>query len=214
MSDEKESTNDHSFKHLSVLRKALSEGHTGEIVYQTVGEEEGQINVIIGDLTNGEKTVQALEKLLTEPIANCELIIEHIDQELESIAPPMVFTCMMNDIHWSPDVLQKLKKTFAKLPPIDVKIVPMHRYGYNDVLTYLMLYQQSLKDEEFTIVKFFNERPSYTTLEQQIKVLILVYCLGLINSKTSSHVKPKADKLMNNHRIGIVNRILNKIRGG
>jgi len=217
MSDEKESKKERSFKCLGVLRQALSKAHTGEIVYQTVGEEDGQINVTIGDLINDEETVQALETLLTESIANCELITERIDKELESIAPPVVLTRVMNDIHWAPDVLQELKKTFAKLPPIDVKMVPMHRYGYSDGLTYLMLYQESLKDEQFTTVKFFNECPAYTTLEQQIKVLVLGYCLGLINPKTSlkksGKKSEKKNKPIKNRRMGMASRILDKIRG-
>jgi len=208
-----ENKNERSFKHLGVLRKALSKAHTGEIVYKTVGEEDGQINVTIGDLINDEDTVQALEKLLTESIANCELVTERIDKELESIAPPVVLTRVMNDIHWSAETLQQLKKTFAKLPPIDVKMVPLHRYGYGDGLTYLMLYQESLKDENFTTVKFFNERPAYTSLEQQIKVLVLGYCLGLVNPKALAKAQPKAKNAAGKRRLGMASRILDKIRG-
>ncbi|MDQ6973403.1 MAG: hypothetical protein Q9M10_00850, partial [Mariprofundaceae bacterium] len=202
-----------SFKHLGVLRKALSKAHTGEIVYQTTGDEEGQINVTIGDLINDEATTHALEKLLTESIADCELITERIDEELERFAPPVVLTRVMNDIHWNAETLEELKKTFAKLPPIDVKMVPLHRYGYSDGLTYLMLYQESLKDEHFTTVKFFNERPAYTTLEQQIKVLVLGYCLGLINPQVSEQVKKKSKKAATNRRMSMASRILDKIRG-
>jgi len=202
-----------SFQHLGVLRIALSKAHTGEIIYQTVEEEEGQINVTIGDLINDEATIQALEKLLTESIANCELVTERIDEELERLAPPVVLTRVMNDIHWQPETLEQLKNTFAKLPPIDVKMVPLHRYGYSDGLTYLMLYQESLKDEHFTTVKFFNERPAYTTLEQQIKVLVLGYCLGLINPQVSAKEKAKSKKPTSSRRVSMASRILDKIRG-
>jgi len=202
-----------TFKHLGVLRKALSQAHTGEIIYQTVGEEDGQINVTIGDLINDEATIQALEKLLTESITNCELVTERIDEDLASLAPPVVLTRVMNDIHWEPETLEQLKNTFAKLPPIDVKMVPMHRYGYSDGLTYLMLYQESLKDEHFTTVKFFNERPAYTTLEQQIKVLVLGYCLGLINPQVSAKAKPQSKNVASNRRMSMASRILDKIRG-
>ncbi|MDQ6991474.1 MAG: hypothetical protein Q9M11_07050 [Mariprofundaceae bacterium] len=202
-----------SFKHLGVLRKALSKAHTGEIIYKTAGAEDGQINVTTGDLINDDETLHALEKLLTESIANCELITERIDEELEKSTPPMVLIRAMNDIHWDAEKLAELKKTFAKLPPIDVTMMPLHRYGYSDGLTYLMLYQESLKDEHFTTVKFFNECPAYITLEQQIKVLVLGYCLGLINPQSSAKAKPKSKDAALSRRMSMASRILNKIRG-
>ncbi|MDQ6994083.1 MAG: hypothetical protein Q9M18_00625 [Mariprofundaceae bacterium] len=208
-SDKKQKTS--SFKHLGVLRKALSKAHTGEIIYKTEREEDGQIIVTTGDLINDDETLHALEKLLTESIANCELITERIDEELENSTPPMVLTRAMNDIHWDAETLEELKKTFAKLPPIDVKMMPLHRYGYSDGLTYLMLYQESLKDEHFTTVKFFNECPAYTTLEQQIKVLVLGYCLGLINPQVS--LKGKTKGAASSRRMSMASRILDKIRG-
>lgn len=205
-----------SFKHLGVLRKALSQAHTGEIVYKTNGEEEGQIHVTVGDLINDEATVKALKKLLTKSIANCELITERIEEKLESLAPPVVLTRVMNDIHWEAETLEQLKETFSKLPPIDVKMIPLHRYGYSDGLTYLMLYQEALKDEHFTTVKFFNECPSYTSLEQQIKVLVLGYCLGLITPHVATHSAKKEKKGKGKKRMrrtNIASRILDKIRG-
>jgi len=203
-----------SFKHLSVLRKALSQAHTGEIVYKTRDEKLGQLTVTIGDLINDEETTMALEQLLTESIENCELISERVDEKMKDLIPPAAMIKVLNDIKWKPKTLEALKATFSKLPPINVKMMPLHRYGYSDGLTYLMLYQEHLKDKSFTTVKFFNNRPAFTTLEQQIKVLVLGYCLGLINPKVAAKAQPA---LLENsegaRRVSFANRILDKIRG-
>jgi len=198
-----------SYKHLSVLRKALSKAHTGDIIFET-NDERGKISVTVGDLINDQNTVHELEKLLSQPIVNCELISERIEESVNQVDAPAALTDVLNRIHWNTETLHQLRETFAKLPPINVRMTPLHKYGYNDGLTYLMLYQESLIHENFTAVNFFNNCPQYTTLEQQVKVLLLGYCLGLINP---DRPKKKSSSPIQQKRANVASRILNKIRG-
>jgi len=203
-----------SFKHLKVLRKALAGAYTGCIAYETEFSKKGKIQVTVGDMLDDISTVEQLEALLTQDVSNCELISEGIEKSLKETSPPIVFSKVMNGIQWCPDTLESLRESFCKLPPISVKMIPMHRYAYNDGLTYLMLYQESLKKDGFTAEDFFKSRRHYTSLEQQIKVLVLGYCLGLIN------IDDKADKLAKQggdknaiRGYNVATRILQKIRG-
>jgi len=202
-----------SFKHLGVLRKALSKGHTGEIAYKTLGEEKGCIDVNAGDVISNEDNIQALEKLLTECIANCELVTKRIGKEMKSTPPSVILARVINDIHWSDETVERLKNSFVQLPPITVKMAPIYNYGYDDCLTYLMLFQESLKDENFTTEKFFSIRPEYASIEQKVKVLVLGYCLGLVNPKEPRKAQSKAKTTTGKRRLSMASRILRKIAG-
>ncbi|MBL1352383.1 MAG: hypothetical protein COA61_003460 [Zetaproteobacteria bacterium] len=217
-----------SFKHLGILRQAISKAHTGNIRYETVENEEIKMNMLLGNLLSDSMTVNGLEKFLTFPCMDCKFSVECAEVNSDDVAfdadetlniqcagehsqeaaPPIVLTRVLNGIHWEDEVLIQLKESFSQLPPVEVKMVPMHHYGYNDTLTYLTLYQTSLKNKDFTLAIFFDECPSYISLEQQVKVLVLGYCLDLIKPKASA----KKVQKKKSRRLGIVNRILNKIR--
>ncbi|MDQ7058834.1 MAG: hypothetical protein Q9N62_10615 [Ghiorsea sp.] len=200
-----------SFKQLSILRKALSNAHTGEIIFETENDKAGKIVITVGDLINDEKTVLELKKLLSEAVSSCELITERIAKDMNEVAPPEAFMEVMNQIQWHPDTLNALRETFTKLPPVNVRMVPLHRYGYNDGLTYLMLHHESLREEKFTPKSFLDNESKLTTLEQKIKALVLGYCLGLITPEKTKPISSTQKKT--SKRANIANRILNKIRG-
>jgi len=205
-----------SFKQLSIIRKALSKAHTGKIIFETQNTESGKISITVGDLISDESTLLELKKLLEKPVSSCELVTERIAEEMNELAPPSVFMEVMNQIKWHPETLEALRKTFAKLPPVNVRMVPLHRYGYNDGLTYLMLHHESLREKNFTPKSFLDHESKLTTLEQKIKVLILGYCLGLMTPDKSQMVKQtgnQATKKRASKKANIANRILNKIRG-
>jgi len=201
-----------SFKQLSILRKALSKAHTGEIVFETENALSGKIVITIGDLVNDERTVLELKNLLTNSVDSCELISDCISHEINEIAPPEAFMEVMNQIHWHPDALKSLCDVFAKLPPMNVRMAPLHRHGYNDGLTYLMMHHESLRENHFTAKSFLDNESKLTTLEQKIKALVLGYCLGLITPETSQSTNQPAKKTASK-KANIANRILNKIRG-
>jgi len=203
-----------SFKQLTVLRKALTESHTGEIIYEREDGEGSSLHVTVGDLLDDKVTMCILEELLTSPVANCELKSEHFDKTLEDKVPPEVFSKVMNNIHWNQVTLNSLKKTFEKLPAIDVRMVPMHKYGYHDGLTYLSLYHESLKDKEFSPKKYLENQNAFTTLEQQMKALVLGYCLGLIKpSKAKATAADGGNQKPVSRRTSMAARILEKMRG-
>jgi len=204
-----------SFKQLTILRKALSEKHTGKIIYERQGStKKTSLCVTVGDLLNDEETLGILEDMLKEPVKGCKLKSSQFDKRLEAVTPPEVFSKVMNKIHWHPETLKVLKETFEKLPPIDVRMVSMHRYGYHDGLTYLSLYQASLKDEDFSPKKYLQNQNTFTTLEQQIKALVLGYCLGLIKPSKQKKVQfDSKNETKKGLRSSMATRILEKIRG-
>jgi len=61
-----------SFKHLGILRQAISKAHTGNIRYETVENEEIKMNMLLGNLLSDSMTVNGLEKFLTFPCMDCK----------------------------------------------------------------------------------------------------------------------------------------------
>ncbi len=199
-----------SFKHLKVLRKVLSKGYTGHLFYETNTNTKGQIQVTAGDISDDASTMQQLQSFLTQNIKKCRFVSDNIEEKNHATSPPLALSKVLSTLHWDHDTLEALKTSFANLPPFKVTMVPMHRYAYDDGLTYLLLYQESLKKKNFTAKDFFKSRGKSTSLEQQVKVLVLGYCLGLINLKKTA-VKNKPTKAMNQSTIA--RRILKKIMG-
>lgn len=204
-------------KHLNVLRKALSKAnHTGEISYYTEDMDTGIIQVETGNMAADESTFLHLTKLLSFTIISCEFTSQQTNENYKNKPLPFALSRVLNDIHWSTDTLEEMRNGFSKLPPVTVKVASMHKIGFNDGLTYLSLYQFSQKENNFVISSFLAEQQKYTSLERQIKVLILGYCTGLINPsvlavKKNKQVQKPVKKTT--RRARIASMILMKIKG-
>jgi len=176
-------SSDNPLKHLSVLRKAVSkQRHSGHIEYYTADlAEYGAFPIDSGRLNDDKDTLLGLERLVKCKVSSCEFIINKTKQDEHPPMPPMVFSSVLNQTKWDEADMKKLRSAFSSLPPFKVMMAPMHEYGFNDGLTYLTLYQASLKKEGFTANDFFESCPSYIRQEQQLKALVIGYCSGLLN---------------------------------
>ncbi|MDQ6952594.1 MAG: hypothetical protein Q9M15_03600 [Mariprofundaceae bacterium] len=200
-----------SLKHFTLLRQVITQASSGTIFFQAPKVQSGIVDIQLGKILNNEATLTSLEKFLhCKSMVVCNLITTADNTSDLPRCSESVLSQALNHVTFDGDMLARLEKSFLKLPPIKVSMKPVHRYGYKDGLTYMMLYQESLKKERFTIHDFFSLRPSYISLEQQVKVLILGYCLGLINpSRKACGVHPHEQV---SHRMNIVRRIFNRIK--
>jgi len=209
-----------SLKHLTVLRKALSKRklHTGYIDYNVFDQPVDNIEVTKGVFSPDDKTIEQLKIFLTQPLESSNLIIRDFDKPSSTVPPPIAFTKALNEISWGDHQLQAMKKAFSSLPPITVDIVSMHKIGYLDGLSYLSLYQASLKPGVFMAKDFLDEKKSYSSLEKQMKVLVLGYCLGLINPNhhlphPNNPPATSTKKPAKGTHSGMASMILAKLRG-
>jgi len=98
------------------------------------------------------------------------------------IEPILAVSRVINIIQWDNTSILRLKKLFTKLPPVRVRMIPLHRFEYNVGLTYLILYQQSIKSSNFSLRDFLNDFADGKALKRRVKILVLSYCLGLITA--------------------------------
>ncbi len=212
--------NENILKHLLVLRKALSDKrNSGYILYSTKELQDEVIRIAHGVPVMSQQTMDGLRALFGAKVTSCEFVLSHGSAAHgEENGAPLAVGQVLNEIHWDEDTLEYLCRCFSRLPPCTVQMARVHELGFHDGLTYLLLYQTAMKEgDRFTARTFLALQDSCTPLERRIKVLMLGYCLGLIQpvAREPKRAKAKRQEGSENHlsHIGFATMILNKIRG-
>jgi len=198
------------FEQLGMLRKAIVQKQMGTLSFTSASGRHGVLHLSVGDIIGDQTCIEHLSALLSEPVTSCswrESTIENTEHWMEATH---AISQAISNIHWNTSALLALKLLFSKLPPVRIRMVPIHRYGYKDGISYLMLHHQSLKTDNFTLLDFLNDTSESKELERRIKVLVLGYCLGLITAIPQQHNEMTKNK---NSQVGIAARILRRIRG-
>lgn len=198
-----------SFQQMGLLRKAIVQKSTGALTYISESGHHGRLAITMGDIIGGEEALKELSHLFTEAVQQCDWVERPAENNSDWMEAPLAVSRVINQVQWDNVTIMKLKHLFLKLPPVRVRMVPLHRYGYEDGLTYLMLYQQSVKEDKFSLKNFLNDAGDGEMLKRRVKVLVLGYCLGLITAipqeaNTTGNKKSTAS---------IASRILRRIRG-
>jgi len=198
-----------NFQQLPLIRKALAKKKAGALSYVSQSGHHGCIAIVMGDIIGGEKAAKELSLLLSEPVTTCGWTARTIEDTQDWIDATLALSRAINHIQWTNEAVIALKQLFFKLPPVRIRMIPLHRYEYTDGLTYLMLYQQSVKEDGFLLSQFLNDAKDGEMLRRRVKVLVLGYCLGLITAI------PKQTNTSNDKKstAGIASRILRRIRG-
>jgi len=197
------------FEQLNMLRTAIMQKQTGVLSFTSASGKRGMIQIATGNIIGDKGSIDDIAILLSEPVESCiwrESSIENTEDWQEATH---AISQAVSDTHWNTSALLALKLLFSKLPPVRIRMIPIHRYGYKDGISYLMLHHQSLRTEKFTLLDFLNETSESKELERRIKVLVLGYCLGLITAIPQQQAATKNK----NSKVGIASRILRRIRG-
>ncbi len=198
------------FEQFGMLRKAIVQKQMGVLSFVSASGKRGIIQIVTGDIIDSKASIDDLSALLSEPVESCtwrESTMKNTEDYQEATH---AISQAVSDIHWNTSALLALKLLFSKLPPVRIRMVPIHRYGYKDGISYLLLHHQSLRTENFTLLDFLNETSESKELERRIKVLVLGYCLGLITAIPQQQQEITKNK---NSQVGIASRILRRIRG-
>jgi len=198
-----------TFQHLSLLRKALKKKDSGALSYISQSGHRGRINLTMGGIVAGKDTNHDLSIFFSEPVEHCDWKKYLLGGKHDSLEATIAISRAINTTQWDNTSIADLKHLFLKLPPVQVRMAPLHRYEYSDGITFLMLYQQSVQEENFLLAHFLNNASDDKVLKRRVKVLVLGYCLGLITAM------PQQKNTLNNKSstASITTRILNRIRG-
>ncbi len=205
---------------LRVLRRAFSKPSSfGVISYLSENGRDGTLEVEGGAPPDDGVSRSVLVDFFNNKIVHAGFIPAHtIPEGPHHRRPPFAFTHVLNELHLPLKDIKELILIFSRLPAVKVEMAAMHKLGYHDGLSYLSLYQTSLHEEEFFLKDFFLTKNSFMPDEAKVKVVILGYCLGLINpahppAKKAARPQPSVAKPQESTPSSFAKMILSKIRG-
>ncbi len=205
---------------LRVLRRALSKHSSfGVISWLNNDGRDGTLEIEGGAPPDDEASRAILMDFFNNKIVHAGFIPSHsIPKGPHHRRPPFAFTHVLNELHLPLQDIKELILIFSQLPAVKVKMAAMHKLGYHDGLSYLSLYQMSLHEEEFFLRDFFLMKNSFMPDEAKVKVVILGYCLGLINpahppARKAVKSRTSAPRQQESTPSSFAKMILSKIRG-
>ncbi len=188
-----------TFKQLPLLRNILTNKRSGSIHYRFSSQAfPEKINVTTKKLS-GPDIEQQVQNLITLPTYACEWNSQI--QSTPNINTDDIIPCICAAIRkatWLPHHALALKRSFLKMPAIQVDL-PNPEIKYPDMGAYMALYHFTKNNPDSSPANFLETAYEDDDKIRYLKVLVLVYCLGFMSSKTSK-------------KESIATRILNRIR--
>jgi len=180
-----------TFKQLALLRNMFINNRSGSIHYSFKADGRSKkINITSKQLL-GPNIKKQIQKLITRPTLYCEEKSQvQITQDIEAVD---ITACICNAIknaEWNPYHALALKKTFLKMPAIQVSL-PDHTINYHDMSAYMALYHFTQKNPNASLFNFFRAADESESQTAYLKVLVLTYCLGLMSPKRARVSKRK-----------------------
>jgi len=188
-----------TFKQLPLLRNILTNKRSGSIHYRFGSSDLLEKINVTSKQFSGSDIEQQVQKLISIPTSDCEW--DSKIQMTPDINACDIIPCICNAIResqWLPHHVQILKGSFLRMPAIHVNR-PDPTIGFSDMGAYMALYHFSNNNPQSSPAKFLETAYEDDDQIRYLKVLVLVYCLGLMSSK-----KPKRETM--------ATRILKRIR--
>jgi len=200
-----------SFKHFSLLRKAIMQKQTGMIHFRTIDDYSGVLFINNGQIGNDEGFKQLI-KFLSCAMMKTEWHTGDVQGDTTPALEAMTYA--VNQLEWNEDQLRMVSLMFSKLPHIHVSLLDVHFESFLTDISYNLFYQQSLAIEGFTPAYFLLDNdPSNSLLLHRVRVLTFNYLLGLMQAKKAADENIPDQAVKRNHKFGFIGRIVQRIRG-
>jgi len=114
---------------------------------------------------------------------------------------------------------QRLLTFCERLPNVAVKLVSLHRSGFDGVLLhhYLDLHRISVRSGRLNMAAWIKEAPDDVSRHQRLQLFVAVFCLGIIAPKKaesdSAQQRVSAQSKEAASKQSILNRIIRRVRG-
>jgi len=187
-----------TFKQLPLLRNILKNKRSGSIHYRFNDKDFPEKINITTKKISGPDIVQQIQNLITLPTYACGWSSQI--QSTPGTYSDDIIPCICAAIkkaEWLPHHASALKKSFLKMPAIQLDI-PKSEIKYPDMEAYTALSHFTKNNPNPSPASFLGTAHEDDKI-RYLKVLVLVYCLGFMSSKSSK-------------KENIAKRILNRIR--
>lgn len=102
---------------------------------------------------------------------------------------------------------QRLARFIHRFPPVIIKLVPLHRLGFEDFAQYLTMHHMMIEQGSCNLRQYLDEARDERELTRRLRAFIACFCLGLIvpaEKKTEHSDSGKAS---------VLQRIIHRVRG-
>ncbi|MDX8394441.1 MAG: hypothetical protein R8K21_07660 [Mariprofundales bacterium] len=180
-----------SFKHLSLLRQALGNHQSGILHFRNFENVEYQLNISNGDFIDVQSPEEAVYALLSGHVPAFSWQAGQVDQASGMPYKSLdTLSITLNKVQLEGVFVRALMQVFTKLPPVDIRLAPIHLSGFEDVHLFFELYQAIIHDRNFKPVDFLSSSRNNEEIGWKLRVLLLAYCQGLMIPRARPASKP------------------------
>ncbi|RME83357.1 MAG: hypothetical protein D6771_05935 [Zetaproteobacteria bacterium] len=112
----------------------------------------------------------------------------------------------VHDRAW-PEAFRKRLLQFAdRLPPVSVRLVPLHRVGFNAMPVYLDMHRRVIRHGSCHIGAYLKEAKTAADQDQRLRTFLVSFCLGLIAPADPARAKRSSQ------RASVLARIIRRVR--
>ena len=180
-------------EHVKFLKKVITHKMSGTLTVTLHNQEEISISFTQGGLVGRQQQLsEDLGKYLSMPVLELDWQEEACKVNYGWIAPRILLSSVIMSMAMDKASLERYFTMFSKISDVTFTLKSLHFDRYGDYVEYQNLYRLSTKTETFSLYDYFSAAESEIILEKRIRVMLLVYTLGLIKKGGS---KEKTFKL-------------------
>ncbi|RMD64276.1 hypothetical protein D6833_04600 [Candidatus Parcubacteria bacterium] len=107
-----------------------------------------------------------------------------------------------------PDPFAKRLVQFAgQLPPVSVRLAPLHRAGFQPMSSYMEIHRQMINKGACRLDSYLREAGNASELDRRLRTFLVCFSLGLIAPAKPNHTKEESG------RLSVLARIIQRVRG-
>ncbi len=175
----------------------LDEDGAGELLYGPDGFYGGFAEV----LSHFRRTLLA-ERVQVSRVSDDEVSVDG----MQVWSPARVVVWAVQDWAWPEAFRQRLLQFADRLPPVSVRLVPLHRVGFNAMPVYLDMHRRVIRHGSCPIGAYLKEAKTAADQDQRLRTFLVSFCLGLIAPADPARAKRSSQ------RASVLARIIRRVR--
>jgi|GEM_PF-3343076 len=199
------------FRHLTMLRKALTSSRSG--TFDLIGKGwSGSLQLTGNHMLDGRsESVDALSHALSQPVESFFWTELPVNSTC-TMEPGAVFGQAINNVQFDEHYQERCAEAFAKLGTARLRGSIVNYLSRSARIDYQLLFRLGLSARGADLGQFLYSGCEETR-ERRLRVLLMAYCLGDLVPVVSEVQAVPESASRPSDRSGIVGRILNRLRG-
>jgi len=144
-------------------------------------------------------------------------------KDTSRVFAPLAISSALNGYKFDAETRAVLLSFTMRLPPLLVRLFPLQRYAFQDNAAYMKMHMQFQHNGVFRMQNYISQADNSLDEIVRLRVMIATYVLGLIaplakqteksHNDTQRVRQQNAKSSPRGKRVGLLSRIINRIRG-